>query len=174
MAANSNTRILAVHLTSPSLATFLFADFLKHLFYSALPLHSFIFISHINQRTLITMLKLRFLLWILGFLLKRTWRNDEKFRQKLEKQPLNFAIKTADNKIERHFFLQSTGIKTTGQNEAPLDMTLIFGTAAQAWSMLTSKDKNAFMRAIQEGDVKVTGDYKQLFQLQSLMKHLKT
>ena len=119
------------------------------------------------------MLKLRLLLWMLGFLLKRTWRNDEKFRQKLEEQPLNFSIKTADNKIERCFFLQSSGIKITKTNEVVPDMTLVFGTAKQAWGMLTNKDKNAFMRAIQEGEVKIEGNFKLLFHLQSLMKHLK-
>ncbi|GLR64037.1 SCP2 sterol-binding domain-containing protein [Marinospirillum insulare] len=119
------------------------------------------------------MLKLRFLLWMLGFLLKRTWRKDEKFRQKLEKQPLNFSIKTADNKLERCFFLESSGITTAKASKEALDMTLAFGTPVQAWSTLTNKDKNAFMRAIQEGEVKVEGDFKLLFHLQSLMKHLK-
>ena len=120
------------------------------------------------------MLKLRFLLWMLGFLMKRTWRKDEKFRQKIEKQPLNFVIKTLDNKLERCFFLQTTGIKTTKASTEAVDMTLVFGTPAKAWNTLTNKDKNAFMRAIQEGDVKVEGDFKLLFHLQSLMKHLKT
>lgn len=119
------------------------------------------------------MLKLKFLLWILGFLLKRTWRKDEKFRQKIEKQPLNFAIKTADNKIEHCFFLQAEGITTSKTKDQALDMALVFGTPAQAWSTLTSKDKNAFMRAIQDAEVKVEGDFKLLFHLQSLMKHLK-
>lgn len=119
------------------------------------------------------MLKLRFLLWMLGRLLKRTWRNDEKFRQKLEQQALNFSIKTADGKIERSFLLQTESIEIVKNSAANLDMTLEFGSAAQAWTTLTSKDKNAFMRAIQEGDVKVDGDYKLLFHLQSLMKHIK-
>ena len=121
----------------------------------------------------ITMLKLKFLLWILGFLLKRTWRNDEKFRQKLEKQPLNFAIKTAGSQLNHCFFLHATKVTTQNTNNQPMDLTLVFGSPAKAWKVLTSKDKNAFMRAIQEGDVKVEGDYKLLFQLQSLIKHLK-
>lgn len=119
------------------------------------------------------MLKLKFLLWILGFLLKRTWRKDSKFRAKLTEQPLNFAIKTSDNALERSFLLAATGITTSKTSQQPMDLTLIFGSPAQAWKTLTSKDKNAFMCAIQEGDVTVTGDYKRLFQLQSLMKHLK-
>lgn len=123
--------------------------------------------------TLITMLKLKFLLWMLGFLLKRTWRKDEKFRQKIEKQPLNFAIKTADNKLVRNFSLQTSGIEISPASPKAPDMTLVFGTPAQAWNTLTNKDKNAFMRAIQEGEVKVEGDFKLLFHLQSLMKHLK-
>lgn len=119
------------------------------------------------------MLKLKFLLWALGFLLKRTWRNDEKFRAKLTEQPLSFTIKTDDNALERNFILAATGIITAKTSNQPMDLSLIFRDPTQAWKVLTSKDKNAFMRAIQEGDVKITGDYKRLFQLQSLMKHLK-
>ncbi len=120
------------------------------------------------------MFKLKLLLWVLGFLLKRTWQKDPEFRNKLMEQPLTFAIKTADNKLERYFALQATGIVIQKKTNLEPNMTLIFSTAAQAWNTLTNKDKNAFMRAIQEGEVKIEGDYKRLFQLQSLIKHVKT
>lgn len=120
------------------------------------------------------MLKLKLLLWVLGYLLKRTWRKDEQFRQKLAEQPLNFAIKTADNQLERSFLLQASGVTTHKKTNTLPDMTLVFGTAAKAWNTLTSKDKNTFMRAIQDGEVKIEGDYKRLFQLQKLITHLKS
>lgn len=119
------------------------------------------------------MLKLKFLLWILGVLLKRTWRKDEGFRKKLVDQPLTFAIKITDSKLERSFLLQATGVTTQKKTNTEPNMTLVFGTAAQAWNTLTSKNKNTFMQAIQDGNVKIEGDYKRLFQLQSLIKHLK-
>lgn len=119
------------------------------------------------------MLKLRFLLWMLGRLLKNAWRNDPAFSEKLQQQPLCFVIKTADQKLARTFYLQATGISIQAADSATADLKLVFKTPTDAWSTLTSKDKNAFMRAIQDGQVKVEGDYKQLFHLQSLMKHLK-
>lgn len=118
------------------------------------------------------MLKLKLLLWVLGFLLKRTWRSSESFRAEIAKTPLNFAVKTADKKLDHGFLLQATGVTTQKNSTQTMDMTLVFGTADKAWRTFTSKDKNAFMRAIQEGEVKVEGDYKQLFQLQKLVKHL--
>ncbi|SFX37977.1 SCP2 sterol-binding domain-containing protein [Marinospirillum alkaliphilum] len=119
------------------------------------------------------MLKLRFLLWMLGRLLKGAWRKDEAFRQKLEQQPLRFVIKTSDQRLGRSYSLQPNGIQSTSGDLDQADMKLVFNTPTEAWQTLTSKDKNAFMRAIQEGAVKVEGDYKQLFHLQGLMKHLK-
>ncbi|MBE0507686.1 MAG: SCP2 sterol-binding domain-containing protein [Marinospirillum sp.] len=119
------------------------------------------------------MLKLKFLLWMLGLLLKRAWRKDQAFLEELQKQSLCFVIKTSDQKLARTFSLQATGISIQATDSATADLKLVFNSPADAWSTLTSKDKNAFMRAIQEGQVKVEGDYKQLFHLQSLMKHLK-
>lgn len=118
------------------------------------------------------MLKLRFLLWMLGRLLKRAWRSDKAFCDKLQ-QPLCFVIKTSDQKLARTFQLQASGINIEAADLDTADLKLVFNSPADAWNTLTSKDKNAFMRAIQEGQVKVEGDYKQLFHLQSLMKHLK-
>jgi ubiquinone biosynthesis protein UbiJ len=119
------------------------------------------------------MLKLRFLLWMLGRLLKSAWRKDQAFSDKLQKQPLCFVIKTVDQKLARTFQLQASGINIQAADLDTADLKLVFNSPADAWNTLTSKDKNAFMRAIQEGQVKVEGDYKQLFHLQSLMKHLK-
>lgn len=119
------------------------------------------------------MLKLRFLLWMLGRLLKSAWKKEPDFRQKLEQQPLRFVIKTSDGRLSRAFGLRSEGISVTPSDVATADMTLVFATPEQAWNTLTSKDRNAFMRAIQEGAVKVEGDYQRLFQLQGLMKFLK-
>lgn len=119
------------------------------------------------------MLKLRFLLWMLGRLLKSAWKKEPDFRQKLEQQPLHFVIKTSDGRLSRTFNLQAAGVRVAAADPESVDMKLVFATPEQAWNTLTSKDRNAFMRAIQEGAVKVEGDYQRLFQLQSLMKFLK-
>ncbi|WP_114416987.1 SCP2 sterol-binding domain-containing protein [Marinospirillum perlucidum] len=117
------------------------------------------------------MLRLRFLLWMLGRLLTRAHKKNPQVREKLRSQPLNFVIKTRDWK-GRSYQLQEDKARTQAGDLDEADMKLIFESADQAWQTLTNKDRNAFMRALQDGHVKVEGDPKRLFQLQGLMKHL--
>ena len=118
------------------------------------------------------MLRLKFLLWMLGRLLKKAHKTQPELREKLEKEPLNFVIKTQDWP-GRSFQLQPQQVSSQAGELEQVDMKLIFQSAQKAWQTLTSKDKNAFMRAIQEGQVRIEGDPKKLFQLQGLMKYLK-
>ncbi|MDR9466784.1 SCP2 sterol-binding domain-containing protein [Marinospirillum sp.] len=118
------------------------------------------------------MLRLKFLLWMLGRLLKKAYKAQPEMREKLEKEPLNFVIKTQDWQ-GRSFQLQPQQVSSQAGDLEQADMKLIFQSAQDAWKTLTSKDKNAFIRAIQDGEVKIEGDPKKLFQLQGLMKYLK-
>ncbi|SFC26965.1 SCP-2 sterol transfer family protein [Marinospirillum celere] len=118
------------------------------------------------------MLRLKFLLWMLGRLLKKAHKSQPELREKLSNEPLNFVIKTQDWQ-GRSFQLQPQAVSSQAGELPDAQMKLIFQSAAEAWQTLTSKDKNAFMRAIQEGQVKIEGDPKKLFQLQGLMKYLK-
>jgi len=118
------------------------------------------------------MLRLKFLLWMLGRLLKKAHKTQPELREKLTKESLSFVIKTQDWQ-GRSFQLQPEQVTSQAGELENMDMKLVFQSAQAAWKTLTSKDKNAFMRAIQEGQVKIEGDPKKLFQLQGLMKYLK-
>lgn len=118
------------------------------------------------------MLRLKFLLWMLGRLLKKAHKTQPELREKLEKEPLSFVIKTQDWQ-GRSFQLQPQEATSQAGDLETADMKLIFKSAQEAWQTLTSKDKNAFIAAIQDGHVKIEGDPKKLFQLQGLMKYLK-
>lgn len=118
------------------------------------------------------MLRLKFLLWMLGRLLKKAHKTQPEFRNKLAKDSLSFVIKTQEWQ-GRSFQLQAEGITSQAGELTDLDMKLVFQSAQDAWQTLTSKDKNAFMRAIQEGQVKIEGNPQKLFQLQGLMKYMK-
>ncbi len=117
-------------------------------------------------------LKLKFLLWMLGRLLKKAHKSQPEFKRQLAQDPLAWVIKTQDW-AGRSYQLSEAEVTSQAGDLDSADMKLIFRTAEDAWQTLTSKDKNAFMRGIQEGKVKVEGDPKKLFQLQSYMKYLR-
>lgn len=117
-------------------------------------------------------MKLRLLLWGLGWLLRRTFRRDQAFREQL-KTPLNFAVMAEREGVARTYQMSTQAVSSEKGLHAQPDLVLRFPDAAMAYQTLTSADRNAFMRAIQEKQVTIEGDPRELFRLQKLMAHLK-
>lgn len=117
-------------------------------------------------------MKLRLLLWGLGWLLRRTFRRDQAFREQLA-TPLNFAVMAERENIARTYQMNTQAVTSEKGLQVQPDLVLRFPDAHLAYKTLTSADRNAFMRAIQEKQVVIEGDHRELFRLQKLMAHLK-
>ncbi|WP_416885333.1 SCP2 sterol-binding domain-containing protein [Marinospirillum sp.] len=118
------------------------------------------------------MLKLKFLLWMLARLLKKAYKKQPAMREHLASKPLSFTLATQDWP-GRQFHLRAEGVESQTQSEAEVDLKLVFTDAASAWQALTSKDKNAIMRAIQDKKLSIEGAPNKLFELQGVMKWIK-
>ena len=117
------------------------------------------------------MWRLKILLWLLAYLLKKSAKSQVAFQQQIQTQPFSFTVAT-QGWGGRHYFLDEQGVRSQTRTAAT-QVQLIFPDAQTAWQVLTSKDRNAFMQAIQSQQMKVEGDYKVLLQLQSSMKYIK-
>jgi len=120
-------------------------------------------------------MKLRFLLWMLAILLKRAAKRPGKFREALAGKDATIQFETANHRVSRfyRFFEQKT--KSRGKNLTQPDLNIQFVSAKAGfnilWAMATGKDKNAFMKAIQDKQVTVEGDLGLLMWFQSHLKY---
>lgn len=120
------------------------------------------------------MFKFRALLWALGLLMKKSARKSADFQKQLEGKNFVFQLQTLDGKAARHYLVGDKQIKSKrGQYEKPA-FTISFKDAETGLRILTSKDKNAFMKGIQEKDIVITGDLSLVMWFQSISKYLKS
>lgn len=121
-------------------------------------------------------MKLKVLLWGLGYLLKRNFKKFDKFRSLFDTNELDFSIAVKDTNIARKFFINKDGATTSKDLSEPAQVRVIFNDATEAYSILTSKRKDAFMVAIQDKQVAIEGiekDYGKLMFLQKVMSKIK-
>lgn len=119
------------------------------------------------------MIKFRLLLWILARMMKKAAKNKPEFRTQLEGQDFVFQIQTEDQQTVRHFIVKDGKVRSKGKAHASPAFTISFVNAYKGLKIMTSKDRNAFMRGIQEKDIKLSGDLTKLMWFQNISKHLK-
>ena len=83
-----------------------------------------------------------------------------------------FQIQTASGS-GRHYAIKDGKVKTSGGLTKEPTFTLTFKDAQTGMSVLTAKDKNAFMMAIQNKDLVISGDFGEVMWFQGLTKFLK-
>ncbi len=118
-------------------------------------------------------MKFRLLLWAIGFLLKRALKRNPKLQAKVKNEQVVFQIQTQDARIVRHYQIDGLHSHTQAVAHDKPDFSIIFNTADMGYQVLTSKDKNAFMRSIQDKHTQVQGDLSRLLWFQGIIKYLK-
>lgn len=115
------------------------------------------------------MLKLRMILWALGYMMKRAARKSDDVQKKIEGKQLSFLIQTDDQRLARHYIIADGKADShSGVIDSPA-FTLSFKDAQTGVRILTDRDKNAFMKAIQDKDLTVTGDFAELMWFQGFV-----
>ncbi len=118
-------------------------------------------------------MKLRLMLWLLGWMLKRALRRKPRFRELLtELRGLDWGIATEDLSIARHFRMSSRGIHSGRGLPVDLDLELRFEDEATALKVLKKPTQQAFLDGMMAGTVRLVGDSADLAKLQGLLRHL--
>ncbi|MCE8004865.1 hypothetical protein [Billgrantia ethanolica] len=118
-------------------------------------------------------MKLRLMLWLLGWMLKRALRRKPRFREQLaEMRSLDWGIATEDLSIARHYRMTPQGIQVGAGLPVDLDLELRFDDEATAIRVLRKPSQQAFLDGMMAGKVRLVGDSGDLQKLQKLLKHL--
>ncbi len=118
------------------------------------------------------MLKFKFLLWALAQLLKKNAKKNPACAEYIAGKDLLFQIQT-ESGSGRHYKVKDGKVKSSAGLTPGPTFTLTFKDAATAMSILTAKDKNAFMAGIQSKDLVIAGDFAEVMWFQGLTKFLK-
>src|SRR5690554_5844842 len=119
------------------------------------------------------MFKFRALLWALGLLMRKSARKNPDFRKQLDGKNFAFQLQTADGKVVRHYKIADKKVVSKRRAHKDPAFTISFKNAETGLRIMTSKDKNAFMKGIQEKDIVISGDLSLLMWFQGITKHLK-
>ena len=120
------------------------------------------------------MFKFRALLWALGLLMRKSARKNPDFRKQLAGKDFVFQLQTENGKIVRHYKVANDKVVSKGRAHKKPAFTISFKDAETGLRIMTSKDKNAFMKGIQEKDIVISGDLSLLMWFQGITKHLKS
>ncbi|RRJ82831.1 hypothetical protein [Aestuariirhabdus litorea] len=120
-------------------------------------------------------MKYRLLLWLISLAYRRAVRRNAAMREYLDGVQKTIQFTSDQPVVSRYLRFESQALASAaGLTEA--DMTIRFVTPAEGfsilWAMARGRDKNAFMRAIQEQTVRVEGDPMLLLWFQKSMKYL--
>lgn len=119
------------------------------------------------------MIKFRLLLWALGLLMKKGAKNNPDFQKQLDGKDFAFQLQTVDGNIARHYVIRNNKVKTKGKAHASPAFTISFKDAETGLRIMTAKDKNAFMKGIQDKDIVISGDFSLVMWFQGISKYLK-
>jgi hypothetical protein len=119
-------------------------------------------------------MKFRFLLWMLGRLMRKAAANDPAFREQLGDKDLSFQLFTLDGKVSRVYRVQDQRVAShAGTTEAPA-FSIGFRDADYGFATLTAKNKQlAFMQGIQDKHIQISGNTALVMWFQGLTSKLK-
>ena len=138
------------------------------------PIYGYINRRHLLKcvQVIILMLKFKFLLWALAQILKKSAKNNPACAEYIDGKDIVFQIQTASGS-GRNYTVKDGKVKSSGGLTKEPTFTLSFKDAAAGMSILTAKDKNAFMAGIQNKDLLISGDFGEVMWFQGLTKFLK-
>ncbi|KAA0010725.1 hypothetical protein F0A17_16020 [Billgrantia pellis] len=118
-------------------------------------------------------MKLRLMLWLLGWLLKRALRRKPGFRQTLsDMRAFDWGIATEDLSVARHYRMSPEGIQSAPGLPVDLDLELRFDDETTAIRVLRKPTQQAFLDGMMAGQVRLVGDSGDLKKLQKLLTQL--
>jgi hypothetical protein len=113
-------------------------------------------------------MKLKVLLWLLARLMIRAGKKNQAFAKKAAEKNAVIQISTADGVEIRHFVFNNGVVSSApGGHDRP-DCTVIFKSAAFGFSALLPWNKRLQVSGIQNGDIKVAGNFSHFLWFQSL------
>lgn len=119
------------------------------------------------------MLEFKFLLWALTKLLQRAVKRNPACAKYVQGKTLVFQMQTRDGK-GRHFCIRNGKVSSkAGLTENP-QFTMTFRDAAKGFAILSAKDsKQAFLAALHDEDLSLSGDFVEVMWFQGLTEYLK-
>jgi hypothetical protein len=119
-----------------------------------------------------TMLKFKFLLWIMPILLQRAVNTKPACARFVAGKDLEFQIQTTD-KVARYFRIKDGKVNSfAGLAKAP-KFTLTFRNADKGFKILSAKDaKEAFLAALHDEDLVISGDFVEVLWFQGFTEYL--
>lgn len=111
------------------------------------------------------------LLAVLGFRLQALIKNKDNDALNTLVQDKNIIIVFNSPTTERFFEFQAGNFTHALGNNEQADLTISFKDSMTGAKLLTKGDIAAFMTAVQEGDVTITGDYKLVLWFAGVAKH---
>ncbi len=118
------------------------------------------------------MLKFKLLLWALARILKKAAKKNPACIEYIAGKDIVFQIQTLSGS-GRNFTVKDGKVKSSAGLTKEPTFTLTFKDAATGMSILTAKDKNAFMSGIQSKDLVIGGNFAEVMWFQGLTKFLK-
>ena len=118
-------------------------------------------------------MQFRMLLWALGLMMKKASKNNPDFKKQLTGKDFAFQIQTLDGKAARHYIVKDERVKSSGGKAKDPAFSISFKDADTGLRIMTAKDKNAFMKGIQEKDIKIDGDLSLVMWFQTIVKYVK-
>lgn len=119
------------------------------------------------------MLKFKFLLWALTKLLQRAVKRNPACARYVARKDLTFQIQTRGG-TGRHFHIRDGELTSKAGLTGNPQFTMTFTNAAKGFAILSAKDsKDAFLAALHEGDLNLSGDFVEIMWFQGLTDYLK-
>ncbi len=122
-------------------------------------------------------MKFRLLLWLMAVMYKRSIRRNQSMREYLENVEKTIQFATEKRNVSRYLAFRDQQVSSAATEVGNADMTIRFNNSKSGfqvlWAMASGKDKNAFMRAIQDKQVTVEGDPMLLMWFQKSMKYIR-
>lgn len=118
------------------------------------------------------MLKFKFLLWMMTKLMQRAVKTQPACAKHVAGKNLEFQIQTQD-KNGRYFRIKEGKVSSfVGLTKAP-KFTMTFRNAAKGFDILSAKDgKEAFLAALRDEDLVISGDFVEVMWFQRLTEYL--
>lgn len=119
-----------------------------------------------------TMLKFKFLLWMMPKLLQRAINTKPAGARYVAGKLLEFQIQTLD-KVGRYFRIQDGQVKSFAGLTPTPKFTLTFRNADKGFKILSAKNsKEAFLAALHDEDLVISGDFVEVLWFQGLTEFL--
>lgn len=118
------------------------------------------------------MLKFKLLLWALTKLLQRAVKKNPACAKYVKGKELVFQMQTRDG-IGRHFSIRNGKISSIAGLTSTPKFTMTFIDAAKGFAILSAKDgKEAFLAALHDEDLVISGDFVEVMWFQGLTEYL--